>query len=54
MGKKHTKMLQSHFDALPILIEFVKSMKLNTDYEVVAAASKTLRDWDKARDYKNE
>jgi hypothetical protein len=44
---EHLVML--HYDAIPILIEFVKECKDSSDESVRIAAVHTLSRWDKAR-----
>ena len=52
MKKKEKKMLTSHFDALPILIEFVRAMATSPIPEVRKYAIATLKQWDAMRNLK--
>jgi len=43
------RLVMLHYDALPILIEFVKKCRQSTDEAVRLGATHTLSRWDKAR-----
>jgi len=43
------RLVMLHFDAIPILIEFVKKCKSSSDENVREAAYDTLSRWDYAR-----
>ncbi|MCP4987605.1 MAG: hypothetical protein GY928_16560 [Colwellia sp.] len=52
LGGRVDSVVMLHYDAIPIIIEFVKKCESSSDESVRIAAIHTLQRWDRARGMK--